>query len=460
MVQTAQMALPPKKHEREQSPEGIAAHQPIGSGLRSNFVWTLSGNVVYAACQWTVLIVLAKLGSAEAVGQFALGLAVTAPVMLLANLQLTALQATDATRAYRFGHYLALRLLTISLALAVIAGIALGVGFSLETTAVILAVGVAKAFESISDTYHGLMQQHGRMERVAWSLMLKGPLSVLAMTAGICFAGGVVGGTIALACAWGLLLACYDVRSTAWLQKTDADLGPVGPGRFSPCWDWRALGRLAWLALPLGIVAMLYTLSTNIPRYFVEHYLGERLLGIFAALSYVTVIGVILSNSLGQAAAPRLARHYAAGDLYGFRLMVLKLAAVGVVLGSVGVVAALLVGRPLLTLLYRAEYAEYAEVFAGIMAGAGLWCIATMFIYAATVARRNRSQAVAAAVVTVATLVASATLIQEESLTGAVLATVASGAAALLAFGTIFVTTGKAVPADAENARRPDDAAI
>jgi len=38
-------------------------------------------------------------------------------------------------------------------------------------------------------------------------------------------------------------------------------------------------------------------------------------------------------------------------------------------------------------------------------------------------------------------LIASATLIQGESLTGAAMATVASGAAAFLAFGFIFLTT-------------------
>ncbi len=435
------MSAPTSSTAASVRPEPVATPKPGGSGLRSNFAWTLSGNVTYAACMWLVLIVLAKLGSAEAVGQFALGLAVTGPVMLLANLQLTVLQATDATRTYRFGHYLALRLLTTGLALAVIVGLAAGLGFSPETTVVVLAVGIAKAFESISDAYHGLMQQHGRMERVAWSRMLKGPLSVAAMTAGIMIAGGVVGGAIALAFTWALLLALYDLRSPGWLQKTSADFGPGEAHRFSPRWEWRALGRLAWLALPLGIVAMLFNLSTNIPRYFVEHNLGERLLGIFAAMAYVTVIGQILSDSLGQAAAPHLARHYAAGDMRGFRLLVLKLAGVGLVLGAVGVVMAALIGKPLLTLLYKPEYGEHPEVFAGIMAGVGLWCVATMFIYAATASRRNRSQAVASGVVAITTLIASSILIQGDSLSGAALASVATGTAALIAFGVIFVVT-------------------
>jgi len=80
--------------------------------LRANFLWTFVGNAVYAACQWGMLVVLAKLGTPEMVGQFALGLAVTAPVLMFFNLQLRAVQSTDSQDEYSFEHYLGLRLVT------------------------------------------------------------------------------------------------------------------------------------------------------------------------------------------------------------------------------------------------------------------------------------------------------------------------------------------------------------
>src|SRR5262245_40326613 len=98
-----------------------------------------------------MLVVLAKLGSPEMVGRFALGLAITAPVMMLTNLQLRAVQATDARRAYLFRHYLGLRLATTPLALLIILAIVIVSGYHGETALVILAIGVAKAFEAISD---------------------------------------------------------------------------------------------------------------------------------------------------------------------------------------------------------------------------------------------------------------------------------------------------------------------
>lgn len=119
------------------------------------FSWTFVGNVVYAACQWGMLMALAKLGSPAMVGMFALGLAITAPVFMFANLHLRTIQATDARQQYQFRDYLSVRLATTALALLVVAAIVVLVGYAWETTAVILAVGCAKACESISDIFMG-----------------------------------------------------------------------------------------------------------------------------------------------------------------------------------------------------------------------------------------------------------------------------------------------------------------
>ncbi|TAD84595.1 MAG: lipopolysaccharide biosynthesis protein, partial [Oscillatoriales cyanobacterium] len=181
--------------------------------LRRNFSWTFTGNLVYAASQWGMLVVLAKLGSPEMVGQFTLGLAVTAPVIMFTNLQLRSIQVTDAKGEYVFADYLGLRLIGTGLALLIIAGITLKAGYSWETSLVILAIGLAKAFESISDIFYGLIQQHERMDKIAIALMIKGPLSLLLLVIGVSVTGSVVGGAIGLAIAWGLILCFWDIRN-------------------------------------------------------------------------------------------------------------------------------------------------------------------------------------------------------------------------------------------------------
>jgi len=85
--------------------EPLARQRSRRLTLRVNFLWTLAGNVIYATCQWGILVVLAKLGTPQMVGEFALALAVTAPILIGAGLSLRSVQATDALREYKFRDY-------------------------------------------------------------------------------------------------------------------------------------------------------------------------------------------------------------------------------------------------------------------------------------------------------------------------------------------------------------------
>jgi hypothetical protein len=85
--------------------EPLTRQHPRRLTLRVNFLWTLAGNVIYAACQWGILIALAKLGTLQMVGEFALALAVTAPILIGAGLSLRSVQVTDALGEYEFRDY-------------------------------------------------------------------------------------------------------------------------------------------------------------------------------------------------------------------------------------------------------------------------------------------------------------------------------------------------------------------
>jgi O-antigen/teichoic acid export membrane protein len=402
--------------------------------LRRNFSWTFIGNLVYAGSQWGMLVVLAKLGSPEMVGQFTLGLAVTAPVVMFTNLQLRGVQATDAKREYVFGDYLGLRLIGTCLAILIIVGITLKAGYRWETSLVILAIALAKAFESISDVFYGLIQQHERMDRIAISRMIKGPLSLLLLGIGVSLTGSVLGGAIGLAIAWGLVLFGWDIRNGRLILKHSSnrregadllvvDAEPVNSQNpLSPRWEGKTLSHLFWLALPLGFVMMLISLNTNIPRYFIEQYLGERELGIFAAISYLMVVGSMVVSALAESASPRLAKYYAAGNSTAFGTLILKLVGVGLMLGVAGVLVAVVAGKEILTLLYKPEYADRADLFGWLMVAAGIGYVSSFLGYGITAARYFRVQMPLFTLVTGSSAIACFWLIPRQGLRGAAIA--------------------------------------
>ena len=394
-----------------------------GFSLRANFSWTLAGNLVYAGCQWGMLVVLAKLGSPQLVGQFALGLAVTAPVIMLSNLQLRGVLATDAREEHPFSDYLELRLVTTGLALLTVAGIVVAGGYQRETALVVVAIALTKGLESISDITYGFQQHRERMDLIAKSMILRGVAAMVALWLGVYLTGSVLVGCLGMAAGWAAVLMAYDLDAAR--SSTGArGRWPLAGVFHQMQWKPGRLCGLAVLALPLGVVMMLGSLNVNGPRYVIQHYSGERGLGIFAAVAYVMVAGTTVINALAQAASPRLALHCASGDVAEFWRLMRKLLVIGAVIGGAGILVAMAYGRQILGTLFRPEYAAADDVFVWMMAAAAISYLGSFLGYGLTAARQFKVQAPLILVVSVVTMASSVILVPRHGLVGAAWATV------------------------------------
>ena len=405
------------------SGQSTSSRQPLlpPLSLRANFSWAFAGNVIYAGCQWGMLVVLAKLGTTETVGQFALGFAITAPVFMLTNLELRAVQATDARREYRFVDYLGLRLVNSLLALLIVVGIILITGYRGEVALVILAVGVAKGLESISDVIYGLFQQCERMDSIARSMILKGPLALAAMGLAVWSTGAALWGVIGMIGVWAAVLFLYDVRlASAILSTSRDDVNPTGPR-----WNFQIIRRLATTAIPLGFAMMLISLNTNIPRYIVEQYLGVDELGIYAAIAYLMATQATVISALGQTVIPRLSVHYATKNTGAFKKVLLQILAIGVLLGGVTLFAAIVAGREILTLLYQPEYAGHVDIFILLMFAAIIANVAYVLYYSMIATRFFSIQIPLFAIVTSLLIAACFWLVPTYGLRGAAYAQIA-----------------------------------
>ena len=149
--------------------------------LRSNVAWTFAGNAFYAASQWLILSLIAKLGNSQMLGEYALAVAITAPVVMLSHLNLRAVLVTDVHQVHPSGDYLAVRFWTTGAGLLIVAAIALLSPYPGTVAAVIILVGVAQGSEATSDIFFGMLQRRERMDKIASSMTARGILSVAAL---------------------------------------------------------------------------------------------------------------------------------------------------------------------------------------------------------------------------------------------------------------------------------------
>jgi len=412
----------PNAQGTQESAAPVSAETPRPPSLKRNVSWTLFGNILYSLSSWLMFAVIAKMGTTKMVGQYALGLAVTQPIIMFAQLNLRAVQATDVRKLYGFGHHLALRLAMAVLSVVVSVGVALAGGYPAETALVIIAVAIGVAFDSYSDVVYGALQQREQMNRIAISMSLKGPLSLLLLAAGLYFGHSVVWAAAGSALASIIVSMSYDYASVRKLFPGTHN-GDAHSDEARPRWEAQELWNLARLAFPMGITLVLVALNTNIPRFFLERFAGEAQLGVYAALASVIAAGRIVVNALGQTVTPRLARNYAHGEVKKFRSLTAALLVVALVLGAGLTWLAALFGNKLVSSIYTAEYGHYQNVFVvSVMAG-GVGYLATFIGFAITACRCFKPQVPILLLVCIITSVSCAVLVPKDGALGAAYAT-------------------------------------
>lgn len=332
--------------------------------MLANASWTFIGNGLYSASQWLMIVVLARCTNPDTVGTLALALAITAPVMQFFNMQQRVVVSTDVKARYRLADYVQTRLLTTAAAVGLIIICILPFHLSPLTAAVIILVTLSKAAESVSDILYGHWQLIEQMDVVGKSLVIRGSLTLVAFALSVTLTRSLIWGAASLLLGSMGVLLVYDVRQLRHAPSISHKIplySPVHSGlRYGP------VASLIRLTAPLGFVAMLISLNSSIPRYFIEIYDGKGELGIFSALSYFIVAGNLIVNAVGQSAVPRLAKLYYLPERRQFRRMLAALFAVSGALSAISILAAVLFGRRLLS-IYGQEYADFYDVFVIVM---------------------------------------------------------------------------------------------
>ena len=384
-------ATPRARHDRataQRIGERFRAVSGPALDARAGFAWTFAGNAGLALCQWLALVAIARLGNPTMVGQYALGLAVTAPIVLLFGFSLRTVLVTDTDDRYAFKDYLALRLICAGFALLA-CGLAVSVaGVDRTAGAVVMTIALAKCIDLVADLFVGLHHRAGRFDLASIAFGVNGLLTVVSFAGVLSIAEGhdrmawaASGSVVASLVALGVIALPGYRRA----PSATAALGPT-EGFVRRTWP------LLQTALPLGFAAMLGSLNLNIPRYALEHVSGAYQLGIFSALAYVILAGNTVVGAVAQVALPKLSAHAGSRDKAAFTRLLARLLGFAVALGLTGLAGAVLLGERALSLLYGREYAAELDTFVWLVAAAGIGFVNWFLDYAVSAARRFGQQ--------------------------------------------------------------------
>jgi len=359
-------------------------HVRTPSSLPSNIIWSLIGNGIYILCQWGTLVAIARLTNPAALGMFGLALALTAPIVLLLDLQLRVAYVTDVAESHPFADYLIIKSSSISLIL----GSSMLVGFLMTSDPlarlVIFGVGLSKAIESGDDLVNGFFQKAERFDLLAKSRIAKG-VAALVAAAGILFwTRNVAAASFTIALVW-LVTAAF--VAVLWAPSFVRSCGTLRNQV-----NLRRLCGLVYSTFPLGVAQALITFQASLPRIVLQRVRGFEEVGVYTAISSLLVAGSAVMTAVGFAVMPRMATSFALNRHEEISRMRTRLVIGAAAVGSVSVLIAWTAGSRILALLFGAGFISGAHALIVLMVAMTVTFIASINDFILVAQRRFSSQ--------------------------------------------------------------------
>lgn len=400
--------------------------------VQRNMLYNSLGSLFYLACQWLINVLAVRLGSYETGGMLALSVQVTNVFFVIASFSIRVFQASDTTGRFSPSRYVSTRLVTGA------AGLGLCVLFSLcsvqyapmQRLSIILYM-LFKTSEVLVDCFAAEQQKAWRMDWSGLSLLMRGVTSLGSFIIGMLVWHSLPAALLLMAVTTMPVVIFYDGRIVARLSplKLDFSLRRSLP-----------LLKAAW---PMMVNSAMMTLLAAVPRYFLELYAGAEVLGIYTAIATPAVIMQAGCSFIYSPLVAPLSESYHRGDLAAFRkTLVRALLAVGL-LAAAALLAATLLGRWGLRLLFDDSILPHAHLLVPALAAALGCALIYFFEVPLTIMGRLRSMTVIHLAAMAATVIFSMLLIPAHGMAGVNLVLLLCAGGDALAMGVLALFLSK-----------------
>lgn len=259
--------------------------------------WLLGANVSKTGGLLLFLLVLARFTNAKTVGDYALALAITAPIFVFAQLGLKGIFLTHDL-PIQFRTYVRLQLASIAIATLVSVGAsALAIGALVPT---VLLVSIIKSVDSITDLFAAPLQQYEKTARIFVGSGGSSLVAAIAATTAL-----IMGVNLNLALITFATASVIAAAPTMWFPgirfvriyeaETDAQI-ENSSDQFK---------KLLRAGIPVGLSGALVALVATLPQYFLSAYFGTSAVAHFAVFFYAIALADIFLSTLSQSWIPR-----------------------------------------------------------------------------------------------------------------------------------------------------------
>lgn len=399
---------------------------------RAAYRWNTAAGLLGAFQSVILLIVITRVCDVYTAGVFTIAYANGSLFLNMGKYGMRPFQVSDRTNQFSFREYRASRIATvaamISCGTAFLVYNALTLDYQSEKIAAIFILILYEAVSAFDDIYLGNYQQNGRLDVGARFLTIRYLTGITLFAC--CIA---IFKSLPIAAALTTVYAACFVVGEVWFAKRYYQLPPT-PGNLSK----DGVIKLLEECFPLFIAAFLLFYIGSAPKYAIDAIMDDAAQAYYGYIAMPVFIVNLLSAFIYNPMIASLAEQWRNRETrsFVFRLARIACAIAGITVACV--IAAWLLGIPVLNLLYNTDLESYLNELLILIIGGGFLALASLATLGITIIRFQRILTPIYIVATLAAWALSNWAVAEWGIMGASWAYFASMLSLALMFATSF----------------------
>lgn len=335
---------------------------------RASVIWNALGGALNAGQAAIILIFISYRLGLTIAGMVTIAYAVANLFLSVCKYGIRNYQVTDVKNRFTFSDYFYCRcftaVFTLGLFLLYLVYCFVFQDYSAEKGIILCEITILKLLDAFEDVYIGRYQQIGRLDIgakiMAVRLFLSTAVICVLVLVGINIYISLLGGIVS-----SVILDIYLIKSTFEVTKTT--ISKIHK---------RNIGCLLKICLPLCIGITLSIYIGNVPKYVIDTYMGEEVQAVFGYIMMPVFVITLLNQFIYQPMVKDLGDIWESRDIKGFNRSVCKQCLIVIGLTVVVIAGGLLLGLPVLSVLYNVNLSVYQTEFAVLLLGGGFYAVA------------------------------------------------------------------------------------
>lgn len=346
---------------------------------KSAYIWNTSSSMLNAFMTVFVLMVISRIDPVTDAGVFTIAFAIGNLMLAIGRYGIRQFQVSDLKEKYSFRDYYWSRVITcILMCLVFVFYIGKNYLFglySMEKTIVIFLVCIVKTLEAFEDVFHGMLQQHGRLDIAGKALTIRLLGYILAYLIVYLLTESLI-----LASLISLILtaALFFIFNYVILKNFQFDKGEC---------TFVNIIKLLKETFPLFLSTYFVMYISNAPKYAIDTVLSSEAQACFNYIFMPVFVIGLLSQFVYQPIIGKLTLLLYNKNKGGFNKIVYQQVAIIFILSLAAIMGGYLLGIPVLSLLYGVDLGGYRNDLLILLIGGAMLAFINFFQMVVTIAR-------------------------------------------------------------------------